>query len=209
MSSRTHRFASKYYLSRDSFKKQRTRKPGRPPGKKKTRWKIKEGSDGIKYQLSVSANKHQAHLVKRFKERTIPPWDLYIPGKENTPIIRSVVDVTSYAKQPRRIIELLYKAGIILKTRQCNKQHKGQSKACDGKLVMTLDHNAKQSHWLGANGGYYYECQNDGSKPYQCRKSQNNHKRSILYDSIINNSITPTDLLYMIYAYAVVSHTVT
>ena len=205
MNSRVQRFASKYYLSRDSFKVKCKNPVGRPKGKQKLRWKVKEGSS---YSISLSA-KTKRRFMKRLVDRDIPPWELYVPGKENTPIIRNVVDVSAYVKNPRRLIELLYKSGNILKTRKCNKLHKNQDKTCDGILHMAYNPDAKPQDWIGINGGYYYECVNDGSKPYQCSKSRNNHRRSILFGSIIQGAIKAEDLLQMIYAYAVVSHAVT
>lgn len=189
--------AGKHYL--EPTNKRKGSKPGRPAGLSKIcRYEfVKE------YKIKTPVKKRRS--LQRYITQC-KPWNLQIPGKEGVPIIRSVEDVVHYRDNKKRLIELLYLAGIIPKTAPCGTIHKGQTIPCNGTLHATYDPN-KNGAWSDY-GGYYYQCENDGTCSSQCSRGKNNHKRSILKHSIIGYGMTPYKLLQLVYTYSVISHRV-
>ena len=183
----------KHFLNPGRTNKENKRRRGRPRGGEKLRIYPKKSSN-IEIPLKN---------IKTFING-LPPWDVELKGKEEVPVFRSCADVIKYEHEPRKLIELMYKAGIIKKTRPCNR--KNGRHICDGTL-MIVDNPKAKGYWA-KYGGYYYECVNSGLKKGQCSSSSNNKKASILTGTLMHERMTPFQLIKLLYSYSVISHTV-
>ena len=121
------------------------------------------------------------------------PWDVKIMGFEDVRVVRNVQDVCRYEAHPKALTELFYDAGIIKKTRKCDKH------GCGGTLRIVFNRNASDQ-W-NRHGGYYYECDGHGH-------TSNNIRKAITFGTVFKGTLSLIKMLQMVYSYAVVSHQV-